>query len=109
MNADPLALRVARRHQAAILLRDVPTTKSRVEYSNAGTISAVDLMNMLEGQVGYVVRLRFRPAPGEPSTTVAWEAVTEDGDVVTGKLVLHAAVTEGEVLSWAVLTVDQAP
>jgi hypothetical protein len=66
-------------------------------------------MTMLEPQFGYMVRLRFRPAPSGPTTSIAWDAVTENGDVVTGTLVLHAAATEAEVLSWAVLTVDQVP
>jgi len=109
MSTDPLALRVARRHQAAMVVRTVPTTKTRVEYTNSGRISAVDLMNMLEPQFGYLVKLRFRPSPGGPSTTVAWDGVNEDGNVVTGKLVLHAAVDEGEVMSWAVVTVDKTP
>ena len=109
MNADPIALRVARRHRAALVLRTVPTTKTRVEYGDGGNIYAFDLAKMLEAQFGYVVRLRFRPAPSGPTTSIVWEAVTESAHLVTGTLVLHAAVTEGEVLSWAVLTVDPVP
>ena len=64
---------------------------------------------MLEPQVGYVVRLRFRPASGGPATSITWEAVVEDGAVVTGKLTLHASVADDEVTSWAVVTVDRTP
>jgi len=108
MNHDPLAARVARRHQAALLVRNVPAIKKRVEYTDSGSIYAFELAKMLEDQLGYVARLRFCPAPAGPPTTIALEALTEDGRLVTGKLVLHAAVTETEVASWAVLTIDGA-
>ncbi len=105
MPADPLAVRVARRH-AALVVRTVPTTKTHVEYTSGGTISSGELMRMLEAQLGYMVRLRFRPIAAGSSTTTAWEAVAADGAIVTGQLVLHAAITESEVTSWAVVTVD---
>lgn len=38
---------------------------------------------------------------------MAWEALNENAEVVTGKLVLHAAVAESEVVSWAEVTVDR--
>ena len=106
MIPDPIAVRVAQRHQAALVVRTFPTTTTRVEFTDGVRISALDLERMLEAQLGYVVRLWFRPASGGPTTSVAWEAVVEDGGVVSGKLVLHAAVAEDEVTSWAVLTVD---
>jgi hypothetical protein len=33
---DPIALRVARRHEAAVVLRDVPARPMRIEYSDVG-------------------------------------------------------------------------
>jgi hypothetical protein len=103
---DPIAIRVARRHQAALVLREVPATKTRVEYTAGGSISALDLEQMLEGQLGYIIRLRLRATPVGPTTSIPWEAIAEDGAVVTGKLVLHAAVAEDGVVSWALVTVD---
>jgi len=98
--ADPIAHRVARRHQAAVVLRSVPA-ETRIEYRNAGTISAVALARMLEPSLGFLVRLRFRPALDGPPTTIAWEGLDANGDVVSGRLVLHAGVSESEVISWA--------
>jgi hypothetical protein len=49
----------------------------------------------------------FRPSRGV-ATNVAWEPVIENGDVVTGLLVLCAAVSDGEIVTRAVVTVDQA-
>lgn len=106
---DPIAVRVARRHRAAVVLRAVPTIKKRVEYTATGGIYAFELAKLLEDQVGFIVRLRFRPTPNGPSTTVALEALTESGEVVTGTLVLHAAATESEITTWAVLTVNPRP
>ncbi len=51
-----IARRVARRHHAAVVLWDVPP-KTRVEYSDAGTISAVALMKMLSPTTGPLVKL----------------------------------------------------
>jgi hypothetical protein len=102
----PLAHRVARRHQAAVALRDVPAPSIRVEYSNSGRSSAVALMKMLEPQVGKLVKLRFRRSLAVDPNGVEWEALNETASVVTGKLVLHAALDEDEVISWAEVTVD---
>jgi hypothetical protein len=108
MNPDPIALRVARRHQADVLFRDVPVPKYRVEYSNAGTISAVALARMLEPTLGVIVKLRFRPSLTGSPNTVSWEALGENANVVSGKLVLHAAGAPDEVVSWAEVTVNLA-
>jgi hypothetical protein len=106
---DPLALRVARRHRAAIVSRDAVFTKTkvRVEYDCSGKISMIDLKLMIEPQVGYLMKLRFRPSLVGTPTTVGWEGVKVDGELVTGKLVLHALVSEGEVRSWGEVVVDR--
>ncbi len=83
MIPDPIALRVARRHRAAVVLRDVPTIKKRVEYTATGNIYAFELATMLEAQLGAVMRLRFRPNPVGSTTAIAWEALMGDGEIVT--------------------------
>ena len=101
-----IARRVARRHQAAVSLRNVPAKDTRIEYSNSGTISAVALMKMLEPSIGKLVKLRFRPAIIGTPNTIAWESLDENANVVTGMLVLHAAVSDEEIVSWAEVVVD---
>ncbi len=101
MITDPVTLRVARRHRAA-----VPAERVRIEYSDSGRISAVELMKMLEPTTGPLVRLRFRPSLSGSPNTISWEALDENANVVSGKLVLHAAVSENEVVSWAEVTID---
>lgn len=105
MSADPIALRVVRRHQAA-LPPAVPTTTFRVDFDFGGWISWIGLKMALESKIGYLKKLRFRPSLGSPTTTVAWEGVKPDGEVVTGKLVLRMTVTETEVATWGEVTVD---
>ncbi len=100
MSTDPISVRVARRHQAALVVREVPTVKKRLEFTDSGRISALDVMNMLEAQFGYIVRLRFQASPGGEATSVGWVAVNENGDAISGKLVIHAAVADDEVMSW---------
>ena len=105
-----LAHRIVRRHQArqgAVIFRDFPAARTRIEYSDSGRISAVELMKMLEPTTGRLVKLRFRPSLTGLPTTVSWEALDTDANVVTGKLVLHAAVSESEVVSWADVTVGE--
>jgi hypothetical protein len=107
--ATELAHRVARRRvrEAAIVFRDVHPERLGVEYSNSGRISAVALARMLEPQLGVLVKLRFRPAITGTPNTIAWEALDENANVISGKLVLHAGVTDDEVISWAEVTVDE--
>jgi hypothetical protein len=110
--ADPIAPRVARRHrarEATTIFRDIPGPKYRVDYIDSGRITAVELMKMLEPTTGLLVKLKFRPSLTGTPNTVAWEALDENANVVTGKLVLHAAVSESEVVSWAEVVVDRQP
>jgi len=99
----PLALRIVRRH-AAVVFRDVPYT--RVEYSNGGRISAVELARMLEPQLGFVTNVRFRASLSGTPNTIAWEGLGPNGEVVSGMLVIHAAVSESEVVTWAEVDVE---
>jgi hypothetical protein len=79
-----------------------------VEHTDSGRISAVALAKKLEPQLGLLVKLRFRPSLTATPNTVAWEALNERAEVVTGKLVLHAALAESEVASWAEVMVARA-
>jgi hypothetical protein len=102
-----IAHRVALRHQAAVLFRDVQTESARIEYSNSGRISAVELMKMLEPSTGKLLKLRFRRSLKIDPNGIEWEALDQDANVISGRLVLHAAVAESEVVSWAEVTVDE--
>jgi|SRR5580658_7427798 hypothetical protein len=64
-------------------------------------------MKMLEPQLGKLVKLRFRRSLAVDPNGVEREALDETASVVTGKLVLHAAVNEHEVVSWAEVVVDE--
>lgn len=98
-----LARRVAHRY-AAIAIRDVPV--DRIEYTDGGTISARDLERILRPSLGFLMKLRFRSSLRIDPNGVEWEAVNETGEIVSGKLVLHAAVSEAKVVSWAEVVVD---
>jgi hypothetical protein len=105
MSVDLLAVRVARRH-AAVVFRDVPTETILIEYSNSGRISAVELTRMIERELGPLVTMRFRRSLVGTPNTVAWEALNERAELVTGKLELHAGVRDDEVSSWAEVFID---
>jgi hypothetical protein len=100
MTPTPIALRVARRHQAAIVLRDAPAATTRVEYSSSGRISAVELMRMLEPELGVLVGLRFRRSLEVDPNGIEWEGLDEEGNLVSGRLTLHASLSETEVVTW---------
>ena len=101
---NPLAVRVARRHaarhQAAIVLRNVPST-TRIEI---GTTYGIEAKIIVEPTTGYLSSFRFRKALD--GTTIPWEGVGVDGKVVKGKILLHATVAEDHVATWAEVTVD---
>jgi hypothetical protein len=108
MHANDLdiAARVAARHQAAVILRDAPPRRTMIQYSSGGRISAVALMKVLEPELGVLMTVRFCPALTGLPNTVSWEALDEHAHIVTGQLVLHAAVADDEVVSWAEVMID---
>jgi hypothetical protein len=97
---------IARSHQAAVVLRDV-SPKTRVEYSDSGRISAVELAKMLEPDRGLLTELHFRRSLKIDPNGIEWEALDERAHVVSGKLILHAAVSENEIVSWAEVVIDE--
>ena len=104
-SADPIAVRIVRRHQAregALVPREVPTTAL-----TAGTIYAIEAKMMVEPATGWLRKFTFLATEAGPPTTIAWQGVAENDELVTGKLVLHAAVGEREVTCWAEVTVDR--
>jgi hypothetical protein len=104
MITDPLAVRVARRHREAAALSLLP--RARIEVTAKGHITAAALIKILEPHVGRLTGLQFRASTVFPNT-VEWDALGEHGQEVTGRLLLHAAVGEDEVVSWVDVTVDR--
>jgi hypothetical protein len=122
---NPLVHRVARRHHmntaaqsgaargrqhlAEIVFRDVPQPSVEVLYSDGGIIATADVRRLLEPRVGFLANLRFRRSlTGQPNT-IAWEGLDDKAQVVSGLLVLHAALRgETEVVSWADIEIDGA-
>jgi hypothetical protein len=104
---DPIAVRVARRHQAAVAPPDVPTTR-RIEFAS-GKIAAVELKRMIESEVAALRWLVFRPSSSGATTKIRWEALAVKAELVSGKLILRTAVTDNEVRCWAEVKVDREP
>jgi hypothetical protein len=102
MDPTPIACRVASRHRAAVI-----PARARLEYSSGGRISAIELTRMLEPDLGMLTELRFRRSLRIQPNAVEWEALDENASVVTGRLVLHAAVSESQIVSWAEVVVDE--
>jgi hypothetical protein len=91
---------------AAVVFRNLPVAETRIEYSDAGRISAATLMRMLEPTHGTLVRLRFRASLTGTPNTAAWEALDKNANVIAGRLTLHAGVSESEVTSWAEVMIN---
>jgi hypothetical protein len=62
---------------------------------------------MLKPIIGVLVKLRFRASLLIDPNGVEWEALDENANVVTGQLILHAAVANDEVVSWAEVVIDE--
>ena len=101
---SPLAVRVANRH-----LADSPGAPDRgtiVILSDGGVITPADIARLLVDRVGRLANLRFGdPDPGDRHP-VPWQAVTEDREVITGRLLLHAAASSEAVPAWGTIEVD---
>lgn len=70
-------------------------------------IFAPDLAEVLEDRLGVLINVRFRPALRGSPNTVSWEALTERAEVVSGKLVVHAALHgDTKLVSWIDLILD---
>ena len=104
---DPIAVRVARRHIARELAAQKPSTRATIGYGGCGRISAVELMKMLKPTTGPLVKLRFRASIVIDPNGVEFESLDENANIISGRLVLHAAVAEDEVVSWAEVIVDE--
>lgn len=104
--SNPIALRVARRYRAGAAV--APSKRLRVEFGDGGRISAAELRQMLEPDLGPLERVRFLRSPNDPANIVVWEAVAQDTKAVTGRLIFHAAVAEDQVVTWAEVVLDQA-
>jgi hypothetical protein len=102
---DLIAIRIARRHVAAVL-RNVPAPPMRIEYTNGGRITDSELTKTLEPIVGQLITLAFRPSLTGLPTAISWEAVHVNMTVMTGRVLLHAAVRETEIVRWAEVTVE---
>jgi hypothetical protein len=61
---------------------------------------------MLEPKTGFLVQLKFRPSMTGTPNTISWESLDKHANLVTGRLILHAAVGETEIVSWAEVVVD---
>lgn len=99
------AARVVARHvHGAIVLRDLPATVD-VIYSDGGIVSAADVARLLEDRLGTLLNVRFRPTPSGTSNSVRWEALDDQGEIVTGQLVLHAGLRDNRVVVWAEIVI----
>jgi hypothetical protein len=93
-----LAARVLRRHLRAVSQAEpeiVFTTRSEsvsVIYSDGGVISSSDLRRLLRDRIGHIIRLDFSLGGTQAPNVVLWTALLHDGEIVDGRLILHAQV-----------------
>jgi hypothetical protein len=106
-SSSGISARVLARHRhGAVVLREVPASTFDVVYSDGGVVSARDVSRLLADRLGVLVLVRFRPSPSGTPNTVAWDALDESGEVVTGTVVLHAGVRTDQVVCWAEIVLD---
>ena len=84
MSANPLAVRVAERHRAAV--QNQESKPATVVPTFTRRITADDLSRVVERQVGQLLKVRFRDAMDDGFGVVDWEGINDAGDYVIGKL-----------------------
>jgi hypothetical protein len=99
-----VAKRVAHRFAAAFFTTGGPPT---VDLTNADSsaLSATELRRLLEPTYGAIARLGFLPVAGS-ANTATFEALAASGNIITGRVVIHAVVTDERVTSWAEVIVE---
>ncbi|MGD0679733.1 MAG: hypothetical protein ABSC94_30475 [Polyangiaceae bacterium] len=99
----PIALRVAQRHAEL-----PPDQGPTVVYSDGGVITVDDAKRLIRDHYGIrIVSLVFRADEAADGNTIWWDATTESGKRITGRLVLHAGVASHHVVSWAELSLRE--
>jgi len=94
------------RHVAAAVSRRQGRQAVVVVQNVRLPITAAELARALELDMGRLTRLRFRATLTLDPNGVEWEAVHINTNVISGRLVLHAAVAEDEVVSWAEVIIE---
>jgi hypothetical protein len=101
----PFGDRLGDAHEGVFSTRSEPL---RVIYSDGGVITSEDLKRLLKEQLGPLRDLRFF-SPREGANTVRWFAITDNGTMVGGQLVLHAGMRGDRVVSWAEIQTEPTP
>jgi hypothetical protein len=101
----PIARRVTHRHQAAVVEAALPE-RLRLNYSDAGTVTADDLTKLLEPKLGKLVQLRLLSAL---DGGIVWEAIDLGVRQYSGRVIIRTVLTREAVTSWVEVTVGCGP
>jgi hypothetical protein len=104
VTAPPPPARAAHRFAASFFTTGGPPTLD-LRNADSSTLSATELRSLLEPTYGAITKLRFSPVAGS-ANTAKFEALATSGTLITGRVVLHAAVTDECVTSWAEVIVE---
>jgi hypothetical protein len=99
-----VARNVARRYQAAVVIRDVPEPATEIIFSDGGIVTTADLRRLLEPHFGPLAKVQLQPS--RAPATVTWSGIDQRGAIVSGRVVLHARLYEHRIEVWADLLVD---
>jgi hypothetical protein len=105
VTAPPPTARAANRSAAASFFTTGGPPTLDLRNADSSTLSATELRSLLEPTYGAITKLRFSPVVGS-ANTATWEALATSGAHVSGRVVLHAAVTDECVTSWAEVIVE---
>ncbi len=102
---QPSAVRVVRRHlRHSFLVTE--SKNAEILFRDGGVVSTRDAARMLGPRVGPVTGITFSVERGFPPNVIVWTALTDDGVIVTGKLVVRAGVRNDAVIAWVEIVVD---
>lgn len=101
----PTPQRVAHRFASSFFTTGGPSRSLDLSNAASSTLSAAELRSLLEPTYGLIAKLRFKAVAGS-ANTATWEAVAASGTIITGRVVLHAAITVERVTSCAEVIVE---
>jgi hypothetical protein len=104
VTAPPPPGRAAHRFAATFFTTGGPPSLD-VSNADSSTLSAAELRRLLEPTYGAIAKLRFMSVVGS-ANTATFEALATSGTIITGRVVVHAAVADECVTSWAEVIVE---
>lgn len=103
---SPIAHRILTRHLDQTEPLHAHEERISVIPTDAGVVTASECMRLLAPKHGPLSGFKFHGGTDSPPNTVAFAAITEEGELLSGRVEIHARSTERVVFMRAEIVVS---